>query len=179
MARNVLENFMLVMVESLILILLKVQANDLAHIYFHPSSPPTLVPHFSKLDKVQTIDFVPASFCPSPLPILYPYSSKLDKVQGIMHTFFEDEINICNKRYLHRRFSKIYRFIFKTCVTYGFARCLEKIAQIQITVQHFDCLRNCLKHRNDLATCFTECYEKPINKQLDVVYTQNLEWKTW
>jgi hypothetical protein len=126
MACKYIRKPMLVMVELLILILLKVQANDFAHISFHPSSPPTPVPHFSKLDKIKTNDFVSTSFCPSPLPILYPYSSELDKVQETMRTCIEDEINICYKTFLIQSFSNVDWLLFKKCLTIGFARCLEK-----------------------------------------------------
>jgi hypothetical protein len=40
--------------ELLIIILLKVQANDDGHISFPPSSTPIQLPHFFEFDKVQT-----------------------------------------------------------------------------------------------------------------------------
>jgi hypothetical protein len=47
MACKSIKKLTLVMMKLLILILLKVQANNLAHISFHPSSPPRLLPHYS------------------------------------------------------------------------------------------------------------------------------------
>jgi hypothetical protein len=53
MACKFIRKLMLMMMELFILVLLKVQANDLSYISLHPSSPPTLPPHVPKLDKVK------------------------------------------------------------------------------------------------------------------------------
>jgi hypothetical protein len=75
-----------IMMELLILILLKVQANDLARISFPPFSPPIQLHRFSELDKVQINNLAPTTFRPSSVPIMYPHSFELDEVQGTMHT---------------------------------------------------------------------------------------------
>ena len=92
MAHKSIRKLMLVIMELLILILLKVQENDHAYITFQPSSPPTRLLRFPKLDTVQINDLAPNSFSLSRLPILYPHSSELDKVQETMHTYFADKI---------------------------------------------------------------------------------------
>jgi hypothetical protein len=157
---------MLVIVELLIHIFLKVQANDLASISFHRSSSLNLLAHFSKLDKVQTNVFTPFTFSPSPLPILYPYSSELDKVLGIMHTRFENDIKVCEKDYPKHRSSNSQWHLFKYCVIGKFTSCLKKHTHpwSEFTVQHFNCVVNCIKHRSDLGACLTECFEKHVNK---------------
>jgi hypothetical protein len=53
--------------ELLIHILLKVQANDFAHVSFRPLSPSIMHHYFARLDKIQTIGHVCTSFGPSPL----------------------------------------------------------------------------------------------------------------
>jgi hypothetical protein len=53
--------------ELLIYILLKVQANNFAHVSFRPLSPSMMHHYFARLDKIQTIGHVSTSFGPSPL----------------------------------------------------------------------------------------------------------------
>jgi hypothetical protein len=72
MACKCIRKLLLATIELPILFLLRVQANDLTHISFHPSSPLTLLPLVSKLDKVQTNNLATTTFGPSPMPILYP-----------------------------------------------------------------------------------------------------------
>ena len=87
--------------ELLILILIEVEANDLAHTSFHPSSPSAPLPHFSEPNKVYSNDLASTSFSPSPLPIIYPHSSELDEVKGTIRKCIPDLIKSCEERNIH------------------------------------------------------------------------------
>jgi hypothetical protein len=97
MALTCIRKFSVVVIELLILILLKVQANDLAHFSFHLSSALFQLSYFSKLDKVQNHVLAPTSLSLSPLPIIYPHSTKLDKVQETIHTCLANKIRACKR----------------------------------------------------------------------------------
>jgi hypothetical protein len=73
MAYKCIKKLVVVMDPLLTLILLKVQANDLTHFFFPPSSLFIELPSFSKLDKVQTNELA--------LPNMYHHSYELDEVQ--------------------------------------------------------------------------------------------------
>jgi hypothetical protein len=165
---------MRVIMELLILILLKVQANELAQISFHSSSLSALLPYFHKLDKVQTKDIFPTSFCPSPLPIMYPHSSKLDEIQGTIHTCLANEIKLCEIKWQHRMIG------FQFCIISTYTKCwLSHHGGEKMTYEHLFCVQNCVKHRRDIGTCCKECYERHFKTHTDVVYTQNPEHKIW
>jgi hypothetical protein len=96
MACKCIRKLMVVMMQLLIFILLKVQANDFSHNNFRPSSPHTTLHHFSQLDKVQTNDFIPTSFSPSSRLIMDPHSSEFDEVKGSENRCLEDIIRACD-----------------------------------------------------------------------------------
>ena len=72
MACKCIRKLTLVMMELLIFLLIKVQANNLVHPSFSPSRLPILYPHFS-------------------------HFSEFDEVQGTIHTCFASEIEDCEK----------------------------------------------------------------------------------
>jgi hypothetical protein len=102
MALKCIRKFSVVMIELLILIILKVQANDLAHFSFHLSSAPIQLSYFSKLDKVQNHVLAPTSLSLSPIPIIYhPHFTKLDEVQETIHTCLANKIRACEGMHRH------------------------------------------------------------------------------
>jgi hypothetical protein len=102
MALKCIRKFSVVMIELLILIILKVQANDLAHFSFHLSSAPIQLSYFSKLDKVQNHVLAPTSLSLSPIPIIYhPHFIKLDEVQETIHTCLANKIRACEGMHRH------------------------------------------------------------------------------
>ena len=90
MAYKCIRKFVSVMMELLILILLKVQGNDLAHTSFYH--------YFSELNKVQNNIFAPNSFSNSPLPILCP---ELDEDQETIYTCIANKIKVCEEKQSH------------------------------------------------------------------------------
>jgi hypothetical protein len=175
MACKCIRKLMLVIMELLILILLKVQANDLAQISFHSSSPSALLSYFRKLDKVQTKDISPTSFCPSPLPIMYPHCFELDEIQGTIHTCVtDDEIKFCEIKWPHRRIG------FQFCIISAYTKCwLSHHVEQKMTTEHILCVHDCVKHRSDIGTCCNECNERHSKTHSDVVYTQYPKHKIW
>ncbi|XP_062160125.1 uncharacterized protein LOC133867396 isoform X3 [Alnus glutinosa] len=97
MACKCIRKLVVVMMELLILFFLKVQANNLAHTSFRPSSHPIQLSYFSKLYKVQNNILAPTSFSPSPLPILYHHSTELDEVQETMRTCVDKKMRVCEE----------------------------------------------------------------------------------
>jgi hypothetical protein len=174
MACKCIKNLMVVMIKLFIIILLKVQANDLANIPFHPSAPLTLVLHFPKLDKVQTNDLASTTCCPSPMPIPHTPSSEHDEVQRTIHTCFDNEIKVCEKKWPLHEFFKNHLENFIECSIVGHAKCWSNRHTKEVmTPKHLSCVIDCVKYRTDVATCFKECYERHIEKHSDVVYAQN------
>lgn len=161
MACKCIKKLMVMMMDLLILILLQVQANELAHISFHPSSPPVMHPYFSELDNVQTNDICPTSFCPSPLPIMYPRSSELDEVKRTLHTCLAEEYKACEEYYLESP-EKHYQFDNLSIVSVKLGeRAKENLACATLLVCAF-CKRDCkrLRDRRKLVECLLECYRK-------------------
>lgn len=153
---------LLLMIELLIFIFLKVQTNDFAHISFYSSSPLTLLPHVSKLNKVQTNDIAPTTFGLSPTPILHPHSSKHDEVQGKMYTCIADAIKDCKKMWPLFSLSPHHWDKVTTCIIYGHGDCWRHHSGgRKISIQYIDqCMRICLEHLIDVDTCFDKCYKK-------------------
>jgi hypothetical protein len=153
MACKCIRKLMVVMMEFLILILLKVQANDLAHISFHPSSAPTMLPYFSELDKVQNNDFAPTSFSPSPLPILDPQSFELDIFKKTFYKCLEGKIKICEETSAQGTFE------LKECIWKGHTKCLIKHRR-RMTFWSLHCLLDCFEYRSyEIGACVLECYK--------------------
>jgi hypothetical protein len=149
-----------VMIELLILILLRVQANGLAHISFHPSSPLTLLPHVSKLDKVQTNDLATTTFGPSPMPIMYPHFSEHDAVQGKKHTCIENAIKVCKEPWPLYRLSRHHLKNVIACSFFLRGLCWRKQSgESTMGFKNIGCIGTCLdRHLIDLETCFKQCY---------------------
>jgi hypothetical protein len=157
MACKCISKLMVVMMELLILILLKVQANDPAHISFRPSSPSTMLPYFSELDK----DLAPTSFSSSPLLILDPQSFELDKVKRTMYNCLEDKIKNCEKKGAQGTLE------FEECILKAHRKCLIRHRyRKKMTYESSHCLLNCFEHRShEIGACFLECYEKYFKTQ--------------
>ena len=104
---------LVVVMELLTLILLKVQANDLIHIFFPPSSLPIQLPNFSKLDKVQTNEL-------ALLPNMYHHSYELDEVQeSNWLPCFKDKIKHCQRTWPTNTKE------FRVCVIRDMELCLD------------------------------------------------------
>jgi hypothetical protein len=116
---------MVVISELLILTLLNMQANDLPHISFRPSSPPIMLSYLYELHKVQNNDLAPASSFPSPLPILYPHSFELDNVKATIHTCLAFEIKVCEEESNSGTFEEG-TFELKYCLVQAHAKCLKR-----------------------------------------------------
>jgi len=170
MAWKCIGKHMVVMLELLIHILLKVQANDLAYISFHPSSPPIMNPHFSRIHKVQTNGRAPTSFGPSRLSLMYPHSSKLDEVTKTLHTCLKDEIKVCEDTWEHVHTRK-----FISCLVRSNRKCLKEYgARLGVTCS--ECLLDCQQKKSKIGACLLTCFESHLKhreKPSDVIYTQN------
>ena len=174
MACKYIRKLVVVMMKLLIHVLLKVQANDLSR--FHHSSPPTLPPHFLELTKIQINDIGLTSFFPSPLPIWYSQSSELDETQ--LDTCIDMHIKLCDKSWPDRTFSEAQKLGHESCILIvHYKRWMRHNAKETLTSEHQSCLRNCVKHRSDIKTCFKECCEMHVKKQSDGDYTQNPQFK--
>jgi len=150
MVRKCVRNLPVLIMEVLILIVLNVQANDLASTSFYPSSP----------------------------PILLPYSFELDRAKGDIHECLTNEIEGCKSskttwpssdiKYsycIFRSFKKclnefprhpIMRPIIKDC----FLVCAIKLETEQRYIAGF-------------TSCLLKCYEEHVKKPSDVIYMQN------
>jgi hypothetical protein len=162
---------MVVMLELLIHILLKVQANDLVHISFRSSSPPIINPqYFSRIHKVETNGRASTSFGPYSLPFLYPHSSKLDEVTKTLHSCLKDEIKGCVDTWEHVHTRK-----FILCLVRDNRKCLKEYdARLDVTCS--ECLLDCQKKKSKIGACFLTCFERHLKhheKPSDVIYTQN------
>jgi hypothetical protein len=147
-----IRKLMIVMMELVILILLKVQANHLL-----PSFCPIRLHHFFELDKVQT-----------QLPIIYPHSFGLDEVQGMMHTCVVDLIKVCQETS-----QQIYGYGF--CIFHGFEECVHPHGQ-SIIQESYNFLLHCLAHAewSELQSCYLSLAKK-LAKDSNVLYAESLE----
>jgi hypothetical protein len=143
---------MIVMMELVILILLKVQANHLL-----PSFCPIRLRHFFELDKVQT-----------QLPIIYPHSFGLYEVQGMMHTCVVDLIRVCQETS-----QQIYGYGF--CIFHGFEECAHPHGQ-SIIQESYNFLLHCLAHAewSELQSCYLSLVKKSA-KDSNVLYAKSLK----
>jgi hypothetical protein len=148
---------LMVVVESLILILLKVQANYHAHISFRPSPPPVLLPHFSELDKTYSNDLASTYLSPSSLPIPYPqYSFKLDEVKKKWRKCIPDLIESCEEKNLPSK------YLFEICIIEGHWTCV-RVNGLRHTKTSYQCIADCINNRSArvaLAPCYLECCDK-------------------
>jgi hypothetical protein len=165
MACKCIRKLVVVMMELLILFLLKVQANNLAHTSFRPSSHPIQLSYFSKLDKVQNNILAPTSFSPSPLPILYHHSTELDEVQETMRTCVDKKMRVCEETHPYDTMK------FKSCIVIGHIDCLLKHPHIS-PLKYYLCAVDCFEHSTVMMSCIKECHEKHLKDQ-DVVSAQN------
>lgn len=146
MACKYIRKLVIVMMELLILILLKVKANDLAHISLRFSSPPIQLFYLPKFDKVQNNVLAPTSFSLSPLPILYPHSFELDEVQETIHTCLANKIKVCEETHLYG--TTAVRF----CIWLRHLDCLHE-HHPKSTIKSTSCVLNCLEHPSDIGSC--------------------------
>jgi hypothetical protein len=164
MASKRIKKLMVVIMELLVLVLLKVQANDLAHISFPPSSPPIQLHHFSELGKVQINNLAPTSFRPSPLPIMDPHSFELDEVQGTMHTCVANVIQDCEIKWQHT-----YHYGF--CLLDGFQQCMHQHGTSMVE-ESLRWLEYCLRHsRRNLKSCYSYRTRDLSKKHSPIVYS--------
>jgi hypothetical protein len=146
MASKCIKKIMLVMMKFLILIILKVQANNLSS----------------------------TSFSPSALPVLYPQSSKLDEVKPTIHTCFANGIKGCEKTWpLHNLF--IHHVLgFESClIKVHIIRWVKQHAKEEMNEEHFECIVRCAINHSNIKPCFTKCYEEHIESHIDAIYIQN------
>jgi hypothetical protein len=158
MACKCIRKLILVVIEFLILILLKVQANNHGHISFTPFSSPIQLPHFSKLNTVQTNNLAPPSICPAPMPIMYPHSfDDLDKVHRQMHKCVVNTIRACEKTWPEKGFK------FKFCLRASFRNCRIVLGVDKSMVTWlWACLMQCVRRKiNEVESCYLSCARHP------------------
>lgn len=165
MAFKCIRKLVVVMMELLILILLKVQANDFAHTSFCPSSHPIVFPYFSKLDKVQNNVLAPTSsffslHCPSFI-LNHLNWMKIKK----QYTCIAKQIKFCEEKHTHNILE------FGSCIWSHHLACTEEHLP-DMNVMADICVLNCVEHPSDIGSYVKECYEKHF-KDSDVVYAQN------
>jgi len=153
MATKCGQNFLLVMMELLILILLNVQANDLVPTLFFPSSPPNLL----------------------------PYSFDLDEAKGALHNCLTKEIEDCShvkKTWPFTDFT--YQHCIK--LRFGHCMILAVFSNDPYYFIMDDCISTTCKpemkenkpyYRSSaiFVNCLLKCYEERIKNPSDVIYS--------
>jgi hypothetical protein len=148
----------MVVVMMLILILLDVQANDLASTSFSLSSPPIMLPYSFELDEATGAT----------------HKCIADKIEGCPSSkriwpFPDSEYEICVIGSLRGCFlhfythvdPPIYKVVMKRIMACVKANCPWKMRWIHI------------RARARLSSCILECSEEGTKGHLDVIYTQN------
>jgi hypothetical protein len=129
---------------------------------FHSSSPLTLLPHVSKLNKVQTNDIAPTTLGLSPTPIMYPHSTKHDEVQGKLYTCIADAIKECKEMWPLYSLSPHHRDNVAACIISDHGDCWRHHSGgRKISFQYIECLSTCLYHLlNQLFSKLITSYTK-------------------
>lgn len=167
MACKYLGKIMVLLVELLILIFFKVQANDLAHIPFCPSSPPSFIFIYLnlKIMALLLLLFLSLHFLSCILNCMNLMKLKDKKkgskipVRGLgelktIHQCFEEKIKVCEERYQRDEISKLKKCLGKVNVD-----CLITFDK-RHTVKSAWCVLDCLKGEINMGDCLVQCIKE-------------------
>jgi hypothetical protein len=148
MARKYIGIFMVVMIELYILIVVKIQAENLASTSFAHLAP-IMLPHFSELDKAQVLEHQ------EPEP-----KSEHQEQKPTLHSCIKKEYEDCKKR---KKLISVHNFSYGHCLFNGFIDCQHRFEPSTVIIS---CLRVCWRHyvidRHPVAPCLEECYERHV-----------------
>jgi hypothetical protein len=151
MVTKIVKKLTSMMMGLLILILLRVHANDLAPTKFYMSSPPISLPYSSRIDEAKR------------------------PIKRLMHNCLAKVVKACE---LHKKTWPLADLRYQICISEGFGKCFIHVINGEYSRMFRDCImtegnRILAYGSKARVSCLLDCYEQHMKMHSDVIQMQN------